>query len=186
MTPTSAGLFIVSVTRTVNGCASSPASLGVTANIQALWARRDIEIVERKLPLLGPERERWHFPFGSLAAAGAQLAMGSDWPVTDPNPLWALHTAIHRTGSTADPHAIGPDARTVPLLAQQALTLRQALDAYTSGAARVTHCAERAGTIEIGKDADLVVLDGNISDAPDIGEMEVQSTMVGGTMVFER
>ncbi|HNP55850.1 MAG TPA: amidohydrolase family protein [Gordonia sp. (in: high G+C Gram-positive bacteria)] len=162
------------------------AELGVTANIQALWARRDIEIVERKLPLLGPERERWHFPFGSLAAAGAQLAMGSDWPVTDPNPLWALHTAIHRTGSTADPHAIGPDARTVPLLAQQALTLRQALDAYTSGAARVTHCAERAGTIEIGKDADLVVLDGNISDAPDIGEMEVQSTMVGGTMVFER
>ncbi|MUM32976.1 amidohydrolase, partial [Mycolicibacterium sp. CBMA 361] len=63
--------------------------LGVIANIQALWARRDKEIVERKLPLLGPEREPWHFPFGSIQRHGGTLAMGSDWPVTDPNPLWA-------------------------------------------------------------------------------------------------
>ncbi|MCS3879308.1 amidohydrolase family protein [Gordonia amarae] len=160
--------------------------LGVTANIQALWARRDIEIVERKLPLLGPEREGRHFPFGSLLRAGAQLAMGSDWPVTDPNPLWALHTAVHRTGSRADPHAIGPDARTVPLLADEAISLRSAVDAYTAGAARVTHRAARAGTIEVGKDADLIVLDGDITTADDIGELAVQTTMVGGAVVYER
>ena len=37
------------------------AGLDVIANIQALWARRDREIVERKLPPLGPEREPRHF-----------------------------------------------------------------------------------------------------------------------------
>ncbi|MFT4127696.1 MAG: amidohydrolase [Gordonia sp. (in: high G+C Gram-positive bacteria)] len=162
------------------------ARLGVTPNIQALWARRDIEIVERKLPLLGPDRERWHFPFGSLAAAGAQLAMGSDWPVTDPNPLWAIHTAVHRTGSRADPHAIGPDARTVPLVAEEAITLRQAVDAYTAEAARVTHGADRVGTIAVGKEADLVALDGDITGVDDVGELTAQLTMVAGRVVFER
>jgi len=162
------------------------AALGVTANIQALWARRDIEIVERKLPLLGPDRDARHFPFGSLVRAGARIAMGSDWPVTDPNPLWAIHTAVHRTGSRADPHAIGPDARTVPLLADEAISLRTALDAYTAGAARVTHCADRTGTIEVGKDADLIVLDADITTADDIGELSVQTTMAGGEIVFAR
>ena len=159
------------------------AALGVMANIQALWARRDIEIVERKLPLLGADRERWHFPFGSISAAGGTLAMGSDWPVTDPNPLWAIHTAVNRTGSAADPHAIGTDARTVPLVAEQALTLRTAVDAYTIGAARAAHCAEHSGSIEIGKDADLVALSGDISTTPDIGCLTAQLTMVGGSVV---
>ena len=60
--------------------------------------------------------------FIRLHASGARLVMGSDWPVTDPNPLWAIHTAVNRTGSDADPHAIGTDARTVPLVAEEALT----------------------------------------------------------------
>ncbi|MFT4042939.1 MAG: amidohydrolase [Gordonia sp. (in: high G+C Gram-positive bacteria)] len=161
------------------------AQLGVTANIQALWARRDIEIVERKLPLLGTDRERWHFPFGSLAAAGAPLAMGSDWPVTDPNPLWAIHTAVHRTGSHADPHAIGPDARTVPLGAEEAISLRAAVDAYTIGAARAAHCADQAGSIEVGKDADLVALSGDIGTADDIGCLHTVLTMIGGQVVHQ-
>ncbi|MEP9414733.1 amidohydrolase [Gordonia sp. VNQ95] len=161
------------------------AQLGVIANIQALWARRDTEIVERKLPLLGPDRQRWHFPFGSILAAGGALAMGSDWPVTDPNPLWAIHTAAHRTGSLADPHAIGDDARTVPLVAEEAIGLRAAVDAYTIGAARAMHADDATGSIEVGKDADLVVLDGDIREARDIGEMTVRMTMVGGAVVHD-
>lgn len=159
------------------------AELGVIANIQALWARRDTEILERKLPLLGPGRERWHFPFGSILACGGSLAMGSDWPVTDPNPLWAIHTAVHRTGSHADPHAIGADARTVPLVAGEAIGLRAAVDAYTIGAARAMHAESRTGSIEVGKDADLVVLDGDIEHADDIGMLSAQLTMVGGAVV---
>ncbi|WP_288337751.1 amidohydrolase [uncultured Gordonia sp.] len=159
------------------------AQLGVIANIQALWARRDTEIVERKLPLLGPDREPFHFPFGSIRAEGGALAMGSDWPVTDPNPLWAIHTAVHRTGSIADPHAIGDDARTVPLVAGEAITLRAAVDAYTVGSARAMHAEDRAGSLSVGKDADLVVLDEDIRTAVDIGALTSTMTMVGGTVV---
>ncbi|MCW4355752.1 amidohydrolase [Hoyosella sp. YIM 151337] len=162
------------------------AELGVIANIQALWARRDAEIVERKLPLLGKEREKWHFPFGSLARAGARLAMGSDWPVTDPNPMWALHTAVHRTAPPEDPHAVGVEALTVPLEAEQALDLRTALDAYTIGSAYANHLDTESGTIEVGKLADIVVLDQNVVATEHISAIKPTLTMVGGEVVSSR
>jgi hypothetical protein len=157
--------------------------LGVIANIQALWARRDKEIVERKLPLLGPEREPWHFPFASIQRHGATLAMGSDWPVTDPNPLWAIHTAVHRTGTHADPHAIGDGVFDTPLQAQEGITLQSAIEAYTAGSAYANR-QDRTGRIEQGMLADLVVLDQNIFTADDIGMVKSVRTIVGGTTVY--
>lgn len=157
--------------------------LGVIANIQALWARRDKEIVERKLPLLGPEREPWHFPFASIQRHGATLAMGSDWPVTDPNPLWAIHTAVHRTGTHADPHAIGDGVFDVPLQAQEGISLRSAIDAYTAGSA-YANGQDRAGRLAEGMLADLVILDRDIFTAEDIGTLRVEQTIVGGQTVY--
>lgn len=157
--------------------------LGVIANIQALWARRDKEIVERKLPLLGPEREPWHFPFASIQRHGATLAMGSDWPVTDPNPLWAIHTAVHRTGTRADPHAIGDGVFDTPLQPQEGLTLDSAIQAYTAGSA-YANGQDRTGRIAEGMLADLVVLDRDIRTAADIGEVEPVETLVGGQTVY--
>jgi predicted amidohydrolase YtcJ len=160
------------------------AELGVIANIQALWARRDTEIVERKLPLLGPEREPWHFPFASIERHGATLAMGSDWPVTDPNPLWAIHTAVHRTGTRADPHAIGDGVFDTPLQPQEGILLRAAISAYTAGSAFANHADALTGSIEVGKQADLVALDGDIFSAGDIGLVQPVLTMVGGGTVY--
>lgn len=160
------------------------AALGVVANIQALWARRDTEIVERKLGLLGPEREAWHFPFGSLHRQGATLAMGSDWPVTDPNPLWAIHTAVHRTGPRADPHAIGAGVFDTPLLALEGLDLRTAVNAYTAGSAFANHCDDGTGSIAVGKLADLVLLDGDIFTVDEISDLRTVLTMVGGEVVY--
>jgi predicted amidohydrolase YtcJ len=157
--------------------------LGVIANIQALWARRDKEIVERKLALLGPERELWHFPFASLQRHGATLAMGSDWPVTDPNPLWAIHTAVHRTGTHADPHAIGDGVFDTPLQPQEGISLQSAIHAYTAGSAYANH-QDRAGRISEGMLADLVILDRNIFTADDIGTVGIAQTLVGGDTVY--
>jgi predicted amidohydrolase YtcJ len=157
--------------------------LSVIANIQALWARRDKEIVERKLPLLGPEREPWHFPFASIERHGATLAMGSDWPVTDPNPLWAIHTAVHRTGTHADPHAIGDGVFDTPLQAQEGITLQSAIHAYTAGSA-YANGQDRTGTITEGMLADLVVLDQDIFAAEDIGTVLVEQTIVRGETVY--
>ncbi|MGY1809275.1 amidohydrolase [Blastococcus sp. SYSU D00669] len=159
------------------------AELDVIANIQALWARRDREIVERKLPLLGPEREPHHFPFGALHRSGARLAMGSDWPVTDPNPLWAVHTAVHRVGPPEDPHAVGPDALTRPLEIEQALDLRTALDAYTRGSAYANGVDDELGTVEVGRLADLVLLDRPILSGEGVSGAVPVLTLVGGAAV---
>ena len=159
------------------------AELDVIANIQALWARRDREIVERKLPLLGPAREPHHFPFGALHRAGARLAMGSDWPVTDPNPLWAVHTAVHRVGPPEDPHAVGPDALTRPLEIEQALDLRTALQAYTLGSAHANGTDDEVGTVEVGTLADLVLLDRPVLSGEGVSGALPVLTLVGGDAV---
>jgi predicted amidohydrolase YtcJ len=159
------------------------AELGVIANIQALWARRDTEIVERKLPLLGRDREPHHFPFGALHRAGARIAMGSDWPVTDPNPLWAIHTAATRLGPREDPHAVGEDVFTAPLEPEQALDLDVALAAYTLGSAYANHCDHEVGRVRVGHLADLAVLDRPIVGAGDISGARAVLTLVDGEAV---
>ena len=73
------------------------AELGVAANMQALWACHDDQMVDLTLPFLGEERSRWQYPFGDLHRAGARLVAGSDWPVSTPDPLAAIHTAVTRT-----------------------------------------------------------------------------------------
>jgi predicted amidohydrolase YtcJ len=164
------------------------ASLGVIANVQMLWARRDEEIVKRKLPLLGSDREASHFPFASLHAAGARLAAGSDWPVSAPDPLLAVHTAVHRTAPAQDVHAIGADVLTAPLEPSQALGLGTALEAFLSGAAYANRLETSTGALRVGLDADLVVLDSSLEAAaapegPGIGSVGVSATLVRGQAV---
>lgn len=158
------------------------AALGVTANVQMLWARIDTEIVERKLPAMGPDRAMLHFPFGALHRAGARLAAGSDWPVSDPNPLWAVHTAVTRLAPSTDPHATGP-ALTDPLLPEQAIPVGVALDAFLRDGAWVGRTEAESGALEPGFAADLVVLDRDIADGAGLDSARVVTTLVDGVAV---
>ena len=160
------------------------AELDVTANITALWARRDEEIVTRKLPLLGAAREAMHFPFASLHRAGARLVGGSDWPVTDPNPLWSVHTATTRTGVAEDPHAIGDEVFAVPLLADEAIDLGTALDAYLSEAAYINRLDASTGVLRVGAAADLVWIDRDLRDPAALGPAVVRRTLIDGRVVY--
>ncbi|CUR59727.1 Amidohydrolase 3 [metagenome] len=155
-------------------------ALGVAANMQALWACHDDQMVELTLPYLGPERSGWQYPFGDLARTGSPLAMGSDWPVSSPDPLAAIHVAVNRTAYGAD-GAEGND----PLLPEQALDLATAFAAYTSGSARINH-RDAAGTLEVGTMADLAVLDRDPFSGPasEIGASRVVSTWVDGEPVY--
>lgn len=159
------------------------AELGVTANLQPLWARNDQEILERKLPLLGAERAQFHFPFGSLHRAGAHLAMGSDWPVTSPDPLWGLHTACTRTAPAADVHALNAESR-VPALPDEQLSPEVAIRAYTLGSAEISGVADQLGRIAVGALADLVLLSGPVGAAGDFDRVRVARTILGGTTVY--
>jgi predicted amidohydrolase YtcJ len=158
--------------------------LGVIANLQPLWARADKEVVERKLPLLGARRASMHFPFGALQRAGAALAMGSDWPVSSADPLWGIYTAVTRTAPPSDPHGVIPSSYHHPMNPEHRLSLEQAIDAYTAGAAVANGYADSTGKIAVGMDADLILLDRHVIGIEDIAATRVVSTWVAGRLRY--
>jgi predicted amidohydrolase YtcJ len=162
------------------------ADLGVLANCQPLWASNEPQMTELTLPFLGPERSAWQYPFGSLAASGAQLCFGSDWPVSSPNPMWQMHTAVNRTTSPEYPFR-GPETDE-PFLPGERIGLPAAIAAFTMGSAYVNHDERDAGSVEPGKRADLVVLDRNLFTQPaaEIALAEVDLTLVDGSVVYAR
>ena len=151
---------------------------GVTANLQALWACHEPAMDELNIPLLGDERARWQYPFGDLLRAGANLAMGSDWPVSTPDPFAAIQVAVTRR----EPGSARP-----ALLPEQAIDLRTALSAYTRGSARVNHLDD-GGRVAVGALADLVVLDRDVTAVPtsEIAQTRVDLTLVDGVVVHQR
>ena len=131
------------------------------------------------IPFLG-DRWEWQYPFRSLRAAGAVIAMGSDWSVSTPNPLLEMEVAVERVADVSRGEA-------EPLLPDERLDLIDALAAFTSGSAYVNHLDDETGTLEVGKLADLAVLDRDLFDrgAGAIGQATVIGTFIEGVPVFE-
>jgi predicted amidohydrolase YtcJ len=153
--------------------------LGVVANMQPLWATYEPQMTDLTIPLLGEQRAGWQYPFRSLQRAGSLLAAGSDWPVSSPDPMWGVHVAVNRLSPD------GEGAEHGPFLPAQALDLATALTAYTAGSAYVNHLDD-TGTIEVGKLADLAVLDRDVFARPveEIAAARVLATYVEGHQVF--
>lgn len=154
------------------------AALGVSANLQALWACNDHAMRELTVPFLGPERSAWQYPFAAIATAGGRLVMGSDWPISSANPLEAIQVAVTR---------VDPDDPAEPFLPEQAIPLAQAMDSYTRGSSWINGGGSLAGNLEVGAPADLVVLDRDPAAGPpeQIRDAQVLATYVGGTRVHE-
>jgi predicted amidohydrolase YtcJ len=154
-------------------------ALGVAANIQPYWACNDPQMVELTLPFLPPARGALQYPFRSLHTAGARLVGGSDWTVSTPNVLAEIEVAVNR---------ISPEERAAqPLLPAEALDLDTALAAFTNGSAWVNHLDRETGSIEMGKLADLVVLDRDLAhtDPRILGDIRVLLTLIEGVAVHE-
>jgi len=155
--------------------------LGVAANMQSLWATLEPQMVELTLPFLGEPRSGWQYPFGDLQRSGAVLAAGSDWSVSSPNPLAAIHTAVNRKAAPGF-----EEGEYDAFLPEQSIDLATSLTAYTAGSAWVNHLDEATGTIEVGKYADLALLDRDpfAGPADEIGATRVLQTFVEGERVF--
>ncbi|GAB4586356.1 amidohydrolase [Nocardia sp. IFM 10818] len=150
--------------------------LGAIANLQPLWAAHEPQLDDLTLPFLGGDLSARQYLFGDLARAGATLACGSDWPVSDPNPLAGIHVAVNR---------VHPGSDLPPLLPDQRLDLMTALAAYTAGSAHVNRLDD-TGSLLPGNLADLIVLDRDpfhVSPT-EIADLTVAQTYVGGTRVF--
>ena len=119
----------------------------------------------------GPERAPFGWPTRSLSAAGAHLAFGSDWPRLPLDPLAGLRTAVTRPG----------------LQAPEQLTLKSAINAWTSGAAWASFDEHRKGTIKPDMLADLVILSTDIFAGPaKLAGADVVMTIFDGKVVYRR
>ena len=98
---------------------------------------------------LGPERFARTKPFRSYIEAGVSLNSGSDYPVTSHDPWIGMYALMTRK-SQADGMVYGPD---------ETLGLADALRTYTINGAFLTYEEDSRGSLEVGKVADLVVLD---------------------------
>ncbi len=151
--------------------------LDVIANFQPLWAYADEYITQLTIPFIGEERARWLYPIGSVQDAGGMIAFGSDWSVSTANPFPQIETAVTRMSADDD---------SIPVfLPQERIDLETAIVAFTINAAFVNKHEQDTGSIEVGKYADLIVLDQNLFDieAADISETQVILTLLEGKTV---
>jgi predicted amidohydrolase YtcJ len=160
--------------------------LRAVANAQPLWAAHEPQMDDLTIPFLGEPRWRWQYPFGSLIRSGASLCLGSDWPVSTPDPLQELHVAVNRLMPPDYPYGDGDGGRV--FLPEERLDLETAIAAFTIGSAHVNHLEHDAGSIEVGKFADLAIVDRDLFAHPpgEIASARIDATFVEGVSVFQR
>ena len=144
-------------------------ALGVIASMQPLQAR--VATAETWTKNVGPDRLASGWPARSLSAAGAHLAFGSGTPNLPFDPLDSVRAAVSRD----------------ELQAPEQLTLKSAINGWTSGAAWASFDEHRKGTLKPGMLADLVILSTDIFRGPaQLKGAEVVTTIFDGKVVYRR
>jgi predicted amidohydrolase YtcJ len=147
--------------------------LGVVACMQPRHCAPDIVAEWREN--VGRERERFAWPFRSIATRGGVLAFSSDWNVAEMDPMYWLYTALTRAA---------PDGSGAWNL-DETVDLDAAIRAATLGSAYANRLETRTGSLVPGKEADVVVLSRAIRDDDPraLLETSVTATIVGGDVV---
>lgn len=156
------------------------AALDVIAVTNPYWFCKEPGYYEElEVPYLGEERASNEYPMKDFFDAGAVVTVASDYPVTVPSmPLSAIQTAVTRCDGFGDLDTLlGED---------QIVTIEQILKAATYNGAYQNSVEDITGSIEVGKQADIVILDQNITtcDPFKIGETQVLKTILAGTTIF--
>lgn len=141
--------------------------LGLIASCQPAFILSEYDWLEKRL---GPERCKITYPFKSLVDAGIVIASGSDGPVEDPNPILGLHAMVNREG----------------FVTEESISIEEALKTYTINGAYAAFEENIKGSIEVGKLADLVILDKNPIESlkDEIKKIQVMETIIRGKTVY--
>ncbi|WP_017793551.1 amidohydrolase [Leucobacter salsicius] len=154
--------------------------LGVAADISPfIWVPGPI--VEAIREVLPRERADQMQPNRALIDAGAIVAGGSDWPVSPSPNAWE---GIHGLVTREDPSGQYPGT----LWPEQAITLEEAIAAFTIRGAEAIGLADETGSLKAGKSADFVVLDRDpfAHPANELVQTQVDETWFAGRCVFTR
>jgi len=153
--------------------------LQVLANFQPLWANGDEYITRLAEPQLGTARSRWIYPIASVVKSGAVVSGGSDWSVSSIAPLDGIQVAITRRAPEDPPRT--------PWRPEEVVDLPTAIAMYTINAAYQLGHERETGSIEVGKSADLVVLERNLfaAAASEIHRVKVVRTLLEGRTVYQ-
>jgi predicted amidohydrolase YtcJ len=149
--------------------------LGVIAAFQLLWASAEPDTIELIKPYIDPGVYAWQYPARSILDTGGTISGASDWSVSSPNVFWAIYQAETRRG----PEGV--------LNANECMPREAMLFAYTRNSAIAMRQLDKIGSIEPGKQADLVLVDRDVlTVSPDeLRNTKVLWTIEAGRMVYE-
>jgi predicted amidohydrolase YtcJ len=153
------------------------AELGVIASMQPTHCITDKRFAEKRI---GLERCRGAYAWRRLLDAGAKIAFGTDWPVEPIDPLEGLYAAVSRKDRAGEEgEGWFPD---------QKLSMEEAIELYTWGAAYAEFMEDRKGKLKEGFLADMVIFNQDLMTIPheQIMKSKVDYTIVGGKVVFQR
>jgi len=142
--------------------------LNVVADFQVPESATDNANIRYMQTLIG-SRANQLLPIRSLLQAGADITLSSDWDADELSPLKKLASVLTRRD-------------------QNVGDLATAIEMMTINPARLLRHADRTGSIEVGKYADIVILDRNLFDISfkQIGKVKVQATLLQGKAVYDR
>jgi predicted amidohydrolase YtcJ len=148
---------------------------GIVPSVQPTHATSDMYWAGERL---GAARLKTAYAYAELLKQYGQLALGSDFPVEDINPLFGFHSAVARQ-----------DAKNFPkggFQMENAISRPDALRGMTTWAAHAGFEEKRKGQIKPGMLADFVVLDTDLLTAPNekLRGAQVLQTWIGGEKVF--
>lgn len=158
--------------------------LGVTAQFSANWMSADPDTIENMGARYGAPRKDLLYRPQAVLRSGGRVSLGTDWPAagyfSTYKPLDSIQIGVTR-------RLIGSADAAVLVPADERLTVEQAVHANTLGAAYQIRLDDRVGSVEVGKRADLIVLDRNIFeiDPDDIHTATVTMTMMDGRIRHE-
>jgi len=150
--------------------------LGIIASMQPIHATSDMLAADK----YWGERVDLAYAWRTQLDAGAVLAFGSDAPVEAPNPFWGLYAAVTRCRPDGYPGQQGWHS-------EQCLSMREALEGYTVGAAYAAGLEDRLGRLSPGHYADLIVLENDPFTCPveQLLTMQSTATMLGGEWLWQ-
>jgi predicted amidohydrolase YtcJ len=151
--------------------------LGVIPSMQPTHCTSDMRFIEQRI---GSERSEYSYAWRSFIDAGHKIPCGSDFPVESVNPLYGIYAAV-----TRQDHNGWPEEGWHP---EQRMTMEEAIKGFTIWAAYAAWQEDILGSIEVGKLADLTVLDKDLLsiEPKEILETKVLATIVGGEARYIR